>query len=240
MNIKNIAVVIISILMSGCNSGTSIAAQQEDDREVMLEACKLLKTPEKRSLCAEAVARTVRTNPVEQQKIIGTPANISSEIISFKGIPLDKPGVKEDLQKICREGAHNRSDDKCSFNKARTLIWLSYGLLSQNLAWIVLSNDDALVNVEISGSKVQMLALAEVLEARYGKPFKTTTQVENKMGTKFDKEIFVWNDSQGSRITVDSMHDKIDEGRIVIDSASSVAVKKAADKLLREAGKKNL
>ena len=130
--------------------------------------------------------------------------------------------------------------DKFSFNKARTLIWLSYGLLSQNLAWIVLSNDDALVNVEISGSKVQMLALAEVLEARYGKPFKTTTQVENKMGTKFDKEIFVWNDSQGSRITVDSMHDKIDEGRIVIDSASSVAVKKAADKLLREAGKKNL
>ena len=56
--------------------------------------------------------------------------------------------------------------------------------------------------MEISGSKNEMLAQVEILSAKYGSPIKTTTQVENGMGTKFDKEVFTWIDSRDSRITI--------------------------------------
>lgn len=103
-----------------------------------------------------------------------------------------------------------------------------------------MSSDGALVNVEIDGSKQEMLALAEALTDKYGKPVRRNEQVENGLGTKFDKDIFVWVDNQGSRITVESIHSKIDEGRVIIESAASVAAQAAAEKLLKEAAKLNL
>ena len=119
-------------------------------------------------------------------------------------------------------------------------MWLSYGVLSHNLGWLTLGKDDSLVEIEITGSKGEMLSQVGPLNAKYGKPAKTTAQVTNGLGTKFDKEIFIWTDSRGSRITVESIYGKVDEGRIVIDSASSVAAKKAAEKSLVKAGKENL
>lgn len=163
----------------------------------------------------------------------------TGESISFKGVPLDQPGVKDAVKKICQESQSNK-DDMCSFKKSRELMWVSYGVLSHNLAWLTLGKDDSLVEIEITGSKVEMLAQVETLTAKYGKPAKTTEQVTNGFGTKFDKEIFTWTDSRGSRITVESIHAKVDEGRIVIDSASSVEAKKTAEKALIKAGKANL
>jgi hypothetical protein len=100
--------------------------------------------------------------------------------------------------------------------------------------------NDSLIEVEIYGSKGEMLAQVEALKAKYGKPEKTTEQVTNGFGTKFDKEIFTWTDSRGSRITVESIYRKVDEGRIIIDSASSVEAKKTTEKSLIKAGKENL
>ncbi len=131
-------------------------------------------------------------------------------------------------------------DSPCVFKERTIHLPVSYGILSKADGWLVLGDDGSLLSVQISGSKGEMLAEVEVLEAKYGKPSKTTTQVENKMGTKFDKDIFVWQDSQGSRITVESMYDKIDEGRIVIESASTVAVEKEAEKVKKKIGKLNL
>ena len=85
-----------------------------------------------------------------------------------------------------------------------------------------------------------MLGLVEILQEKYGAPKKTTNPVENKMGTKFDQDIFVWVDAQGNRITVESIYDKIDQGRIVIESSARVAARGVAEKLLKEAGKSNL
>ncbi|WP_404361602.1 hypothetical protein [Methylotuvimicrobium sp. KM1] len=163
----------------------------------------------------------------------------TGETISFKGVPLDQPGVKDALKKICQESQNNK-DDRCSFNEPRELMWVSYGVLSHKLAWVTLGKDDSLVEIEISGTKGEMLAQVETLTAKYGKPAKTTEQVTNGFGTKFDKEIFTWTDSRGSRITVESIYAKVNEGRIVIDSASSVEAKKAAEKSLIKAGKENL
>ena len=163
----------------------------------------------------------------------------TGETISFKGVPLDTPGVKDAVKKICQESQSNK-DDSCSFKERRELMWLSYGVLSHKLAWLTLGKDDSLVEIEISGSKGEMLTQVETLTAKYGKPAKTTEQVANGFGTKFDKEIFTWTDSRGSRITVESIYGKVDEGRIVIDSASSVEAKKTAEKSLIKAGKENL
>jgi hypothetical protein len=150
----------------------------------------------------------------------------TGETISFKGVPLDQPGVRDAVKKVCQESQSNNKDDRCSFKKSREMMWVSYGVLSHHLAWITLGKDDSLVEIEISGSKGEMLAQVETLTAKYGKPAKTTEQVANGFGTKFDKEIFTWTDSRGSRITVESIYAKVDEGRIVIDSASSVEAKK--------------
>jgi hypothetical protein len=163
----------------------------------------------------------------------------TGETISFKGVPLDQPGVKDAVKKICQESQSNKYNS-CSFKQGRQSMWLSYGVLLDNLAWLTLGKDDSLIEIEISGSKGQVLAQVETLTAKYGKPAKTTEQVTNGFGTKFDKEIFTWTDSRGSRITVESIYEKVDKGRIVIDSASSVEAKKAAEKSLIKAGKENL
>lgn len=168
----------------------------------------------------------------------------TKEPISFKGIPLGEPGSIDALKQLCLANKSNNSEysDKsaCSFEKEKTLIWLTYGILGDCLAWITLSNDGALVKIEIEGDKQNILALAETLTDKYGKPTKNKDQVENGFGTKFDKEIFIWEDSQGSRITVESIYSKVDKGRVVIESASSVAAQIAAEKLLKEAAKSNL
>jgi hypothetical protein len=161
------------------------------------------------------------------------------ETISFKGVPFDQPGVKEELKKICQENQRNK-DDRCAFKETRGLMRLSYGVLSDSLGWITLGKDDSLIQIEIEGSKADMFAQVDTLSAKYGKPEKVTEQVTNGLGTKFDKEIFTWTDSRGSRITVESIYSKVDRGRIVIDSASSVAAKKTAEKLFLKAGKENL
>lgn len=164
----------------------------------------------------------------------------TGETISFKGVPLDQPGVKDAVKKICQEN-HSNEGDSCAFKeKYRQLIWVSYGVFSNALANVTLGKDDSLVEIEISGSKGEMLAQVETLNTKYGKPVKTTEQVANGFGTKFDKEIFTWTDSRGSRITVESIYAKVDEGRMVIESASSVEAKKTAEKLLIKAGKENL
>lgn len=168
----------------------------------------------------------------------------TKEPITFKGIPLGKPGVKDALKKMCSDNTNNNNEysDKsaCSFEKERTLIWLTYGILGNSLGWITLSSDGALMQAEIKGSKQAMLALADALTAKYGNPAKKKDQVENGFGTKFDKDIFVWVDNQGSQITVESIHSKVDEGRVIIESAASVAAQVAAEMLLKEAAKSNL
>lgn len=179
--------------------------------------------------------------------VIAAP-QISNEIITFKGISLDTPNVRNSVVKLCEEDSSNRSkdiagmhiQDECSLTKSKTLIWLNYGILQKNMAWITMDSRNSLIKIEVMGSKEEMLAQAGLLETKYGPPVKSVTQVENKMGTKFDKETFIWIDSRGSRITVETMYEKVNDGRIVIESASAVALEKAAEKSLIEAGKNNL
>lgn len=61
----------------------------------------------------------------------------TKELITFKGLPLGKPGVMEALKKMCSENTSNMNEysdkDACSFKEERTLIWLTYGILGHSL-----------------------------------------------------------------------------------------------------------
>lgn len=167
------------------------------------------------------------------------------ELITFKDVPLGQSGVKTLLSEICKQDASNKpssysKQDRCDYQEKRNIIWLSYGNLGHTLAVIELGDGDSLDSVEITESKGAMLGLVDVLQEKYGKPKKTINSVENKMGTKFDQEIFVWLDAKGNRITVESIYDKVNQGRVVIESSARVSARGAAEKLLKEVGKSNL
>jgi hypothetical protein len=188
---------------------------------------------------AESQAQKKSSPSVEQppQKQL---SNKIKGTISFKGIPLGKPGVKNVLQKMCKEKKFNSNNDRCSFKDERSQILLNYENLVDTFALVTLGSDEALIKVEIDGSKQEMLALTKTLEAKYGKPLKKNTKVDNMIGTQLDKEIFIWVDDQGSRITVESIYYFDNQGRVVIESSSSVAAQDAAEKRAKEAGKSNL
>lgn len=154
-------------------------------------------------------------------------------------------GAKAALTEICKQDKSNQPStynkkDSCEYQEKRNIIWLSYGNLGHSLAVIELGDGESIDSVEIKESKGEMLGLAEILQEKYGLPKKTTNSVENKMGTKFDQEIFVWVDAHGNRITVESIYDKIDQGRVVIESAARVAARGIAEKVVKEVGKSNL
>jgi hypothetical protein len=235
--------IIASVVLAGCNPSTSMAS---GDFELLGDACKALGNAEKRKQClvvlekmrGESKAPSADSSKPQKPQATRVP-------ITFKDVPLGQAGVKAALSEICKQDKSNEPStydktERCEFQKKRNIIWLSYGNLGHTLAVIELGDGDALDSVEIGESKGAMLGLAEILKDKYGPPKKTTNSVENKMGTKFDQDIFVWVDAQGNRITVESIYDKIDQGRVVIESATRVAARGVAEKLLKEVGKSNL
>lgn len=165
--------------------------------------------------------------------------NKAKGTISFKGIPLGKPGVKKALQKMCMEKKFNPNFDRCSFNDEISQILLNYENLVDAFAIVTLGSDEALAKVVINGSTPDMLALAKALEAKYGKPQQEHMTVKNAIGIQQDKETFVWVDDHGSRITIESIFYDYNRGGVVIESASSIAAQDAAAKKAKEAGKPN-
>ena len=156
--------------------------------------------------------------------------NKAKGMISFKGIPLGKPGVKNALQKMCMEKKFNPNFDRCSFTDIRSEILLNYENLVDAFARVTLGSDEALIKVEIDGSTPDMLALAKTLETKYGKPQKENTVVKNAIGIQQDKETFTWVDNQGSRITINSIYYDYNKGGVVIESSSPAVAQGAAEK----------
>lgn len=175
-------------------------------------------------------------------------------MISFKGIPLGKPGVKDALRKMCMGKKFNSMNDRCSFTDEISTIFLDYENMVNTVALVTVGSDKALIKVVIDGSTQEMLALAKALEKKYGKPLKKNTIVKKAIGTQvekgtfvikeaegpqLDKETFVWVDDQGSRITVESIYSDYDKGGVAIESSSSVAAQEVAAKKAIESGKSN-
>lgn len=162
----------------------------------------------------------------------------TNQAISFKGMALGKPGVKDVLKKMCAGKKFNTLHDRCSFTDASVMILLDYETLADAFAVVVLDSEGALIKVGIDGSTQEMLALAKALEKKYGEPLKKKTIVKKAVGTlldtgnfelketeasQLDKETFVWVDNQGSRIIVQSIYSDYDKGGVVIETASAAA-----------------
>lgn len=169
----------------------------------------------------------------------------TTQTISFNGIPLGKPGVKDALQKMCVKKKFNPLQDRCSFTDNSSVMLLDYETLVDSIATVTLSSDMALVKVVIDGSTEQMLTLAEALEKKYGKPYRKSAILKKEIGTQLDektfgikevegiqldKEIFVWIDDQGSRIIVESIYSDFDKGGVTIEPSPAAAQNPAAKK----------
>lgn len=186
-------------------------------------------------------------NAESQAQKTGSPAEHSSQEqapnktnqkISFKGIPLGKPGVKDALQKMCMSKKFNTTNDRCSFTDDKSMMLVDYESLVNSFALVTLNSDKALTKVVIDGSTQEMLSLAKALEKKYGKPLKKSTivkkaigmqldkgtfVVDEEKGTQLNKDTFVWVDDQGSRITVESIYSDYDKGGVTIESPSGAA-----------------
>lgn len=200
---------------------------------------------------AESQAQQKSSPSAEQPPQNQVPSKIKGTI-SFKGIPLGKPGVTDALKKMCMLKKFNTTNDRCSFAEDRIMMVLDYESLANAFALVTLSSDKALTKVVIDGSTQDMLALAKALEKKYGKPLKKSSIVRMEVGiklddgafvvkeaegTKLDKETFVWMDDQGSRIIVESIYSDYDKGGVTIERPSSVAAQDAVEKKAKEAGK---
>lgn len=237
-----IGLIVASIFLSACNPSSALSGS---DFELLGEACTSLKSQEKRKQCQvtlEKLKGESKTTPDSKKLAKSLETKIP---INFKDVPLGQAGVKAALIEICKQDKSNQPStydkkDRCEYQEKRNIIWLSYGNLGHSLAVIELGDGESLESVELKESKGAMLGLAEILQEKYGPPKKTTNSVENKMGTKFDQEIFVWVDAQGNRITVESIYDKVDQGRVTIESSARVAARGIAEKVVKEIGKSNL
>lgn len=170
--------------------------------------------------------------------------NVTKELITFKNVPIGKEGAVNALRKICMEVEFNTSiyGDKCSLKEKNNSIFfrVNYGALGEQNARVSLAGDE-LIEVEIKAGTNEMVSLTNALVDKYGKPKRTKYQVNNTSNTQsFEKEVFVWIDAQGSRITVESIYDSITEGRLLIESAEWIAMHETLKMKEREDTKSNL
>ncbi len=113
----------------------------------------------------------------------------------------------------------------CKFKEKFILISVSYGNLTVANGYILLGEGEALEEVSLHGFRSEILGLTKILEEKYGPSTKTTEVIQTKLGAKFEKEIFVWADTHGNMITVNSITKDINMGSITIQSASRLAKK---------------
>jgi hypothetical protein len=236
------SIVIISFFLVACSPNKTLSGS---DFELLREACGSLKNQEKLKQCQVTLEKLNGDSKTTSDSKIVAKAPVPQVLFNFKDIPLGQAGAKAALIEVCKKDKSNQASeydkrDPCDFKKERNGIWLSYGNLAHEYASIVLGKGDSLEYITINGNKVELLGLVEILQEKYGIPTKTKNSVENGMGAKFDQEIFVWVDSQGNRITVESIHSRIDKGRVLIESAARVAERTTLEKNVKEVGKLNL
>lgn len=176
----------------------------------------------------------------------------TKEPITLRGIPFDQGDVRQKIVEMCisdatrsgRSEAAVRADRYwCTFDRNRMrMLAFQYGNLGGITTSSELLVDDGgtLLRFEASATKPEMLVLATALEAKYGKPLVKESEVSNRVGTKFSKKTFVWTDDPGTTITVESMYERIDEGRVTIESRSYQTAQAMREKIARQLDKSKL
>lgn len=136
----------------------------------------------------------------------------SKKEITFKSISFNKPGAKKIIENICSdEYKIPTCGNWPNPNKLATLV--TYGNI-RAVGTFILTDNDSLASVELWDKEHDVLALAEILKEEFGKPVEATGGVQNERGSPVAQRTFVWNDSYGSRITIESLVDGTNLGRV--------------------------
>ncbi|MFM1859918.1 MAG: hypothetical protein RL133_1418, partial [Pseudomonadota bacterium] len=97
-----------------------------------------------------------------------------------------------------------------------------------------------LEQVEIITDTQSLIQLSALLTEKFGKPKKETSSVSNRIGNKFDKQTFTWIDKKGNAIIIDSIHSKVDVGRLLIASNKRLNALSLINKVVKESQKSKL
>lgn len=216
------AAVIFATLLSACQKN-SAGAKNNDDPKIEIESDKKPK--------------------------LGS----AKELITLKGVPFGKPDVIKTVENLCKSNEmlapcskfknHKKNEGLIEF---MTLNFGNLSAFSQRdklklfLARVEFDKEGSLVAFSMGGRTEDVRALATLLSEKYGEPLLTQLQVSNVAGNKFPKEIFSWTDEQGTKMTVETIAGKIDEGVVTIFAASFIEAEKIIDDKINERYKRNL
>ena len=86
-------------------------------------------------------------------------------------------------------------------------------------------------SIETSSNEIIYNTLKQGFTKKFGVPKVTNDKVRNGYGTEFNLQSIVWNDQKGNSLTVYNRFSKVDEGVIILKSASQIKAEKEASKL---------
>ena len=138
-------------------------------------------------------------NKVQEGAIVTSKATLE-----FKSFPFDKPGVKELMRAHCEQSGEGKSakGTGCSLD---TFSYYDYGNLKEapfhlkfdsdgSLKWAITMFDVALTD-----------DLVKALKVKYQDPQITNQTVQNQLGTKFERQTFLWRDSVGNELRITTL-----------------------------------
>lgn len=179
----------------------------------------------------------------------------TKELITFRGVPFGKPGVKEALMKLCLEGAKGSTWLESGIQKkCGTVVGygsydglfdygmsLSFGSLGESFIYYHLGDGEELRRLKVWGEEGRdFSSIVVVLTERYGPPKTSTTTVSNRFGSEFTNYIYSWVDDEGTSLVVETIDHKIGQGKVVFRSAADVREQEARVKANIEAAKAKL
>ena len=85
--------------------------------------------------------------------------------------------------------------------------------------------------IQESSNEIIYNTLKQGFTKKFGVPKVTNDKVRNGYGTEFNVQSIVWNDQKGNSLTVYNRFSKVDEGVIILKSASQIKAEKEARKL---------
>jgi len=85
------------------------------------------------------------------------------------------------------------------------------------------SRDKTANSYRIASNNEVHVALVKGFTKKFGSPSKfENSSVSNRMGAEFQRNIAVWIDKKGNKLTLINMANKIDEGMVLLESAQQL------------------
>lgn len=87
-------------------------------------------------------------------------------------------------------------------------------------------------SINTSSNEIIYGTLKQGFTKKFGVPKVANDKVRNGYGTEFNLQSIVWNDQKGNRLTVYNRLSKVDEGVLLLESASQLKAEKEVSKLI--------